>query len=574
VTECLRAARSCAKGNTDKGTMTQGRSRSRVAGVTIPLFSIRSRRDWGIGQITDLPAAADLFHRAGQRLVQVLPAHELADGETSPYGALSAFALDPIYIDVEAVADADEKLIDEALGAEGRAELARLRSLKTVDYHAVRSLKRKVLQKAFDRFRQNEIAKDSERSKALFAFVDHEGEWLRDHALYAALRAKHAGYGWSTWPDNERNRSPEILALASSPRDDGALGTKVIEEMYLQWLAHEQWRSARAALAKLGTTGILLMGDMPFIVGGESADVWAHREQFQTDVSLGAPPDDFSADGQSWGLPAYNWSTMDRDNLAWLRARAAHSAELFDRFRIDHVVGFFRQWVKKETNGVTPTVSTAPTSTNGAAPHVNGVAAVAAKGHFDPDQEPAQKVRGEKVLRAMIEAAGPGAVIAEDLGVIPDFVRETMSRLDLPGYKVLPWERDENFIPRDPRAFPELSVTTWSTHDTLPITQWWYALEDWERERIAKLDGIPLDLPEGERELALIKLLFSSRSELTLLLAQEILGDKSRINLPGTVTAENWTWRLDRPIEDLREDPTVQKRLEAIRDLASAAKRF
>ena len=158
--------------------------------------------------------------------------------------------------------------------------------------------------------------------------------------------------------------------------------------------------------------------------------------------------------------------------------------------------------------------------------------------------------------------------------MIPPFVRETMTRLELPGYKVLPWERDENFIPRDPRAFPELSVATWSTHDTLPITQWWYELADWERERIAKLDGIPLDLPEGERELALVRLLFSSRSDLTLLLAQEILGDKSRINLPGTVTSQNWTWRLDRPIEDLLEDPAVTARLDAIRRLAVATDRF
>src|SRR5690606_27552519 len=113
-------------------------------------------------------------------------------------------------------------------------------------------------------------------------------------------------------------------------------------------------------------------------------------------------------------------------------------------------------------------------------------------------------------------------------------------RLGLPGYKVLPWERDDT-IPRDPRHFPELSVATWSTHDTLPITQWWYELSDLERERLAALGGIPLDLPEPERELALLRLLFSARSALTLVLAQEILGDKTRINLPGTVTSDNWT---------------------------------
>lgn len=518
---------------------------ARLSGVTVPLSSVRTRADWGIGQITDLPLAAALFLRAGQRLVQVLPTHELADGETSPYGALSAFALDPIYITVEATPEVDRELIGRALADEGRLELERVRGSARVDYSTVRRLKRTVLREAFARFRERELAKSTARAGELFDFVDREGAWLRDHALYAALRASHSGYGWTTWPAAERDRSPEVLSLACSLRDDGGLRTRVLEEMYLQWIAHEQWRVSRA---EMNRQGISLMGDMPFIVGGESADVWAHRDQFRTDVSLGAPPDEFSVDGQSWGLPAYRWSTMDADNLGWLRARAEHSAELFDCFRIDHVVGFFRQWVKGE----------------GAGPH----------GRFDPESEAEQRARGEKVLRAVLDAAGRGSVVAEDLGVIPPFVRETMTRLEVPGYKVLPWERDDDFIPRDPRAFPELSVATWSTHDTLPITQWWYELKDWERERLAKLDGIALDLPEGERELALIRLLFSSRSRLTLLLAQEILGDKSRINLPGTVTDQNWTWRLPRPIEDLLDDPAVDARLAAIRRLAVAANRL
>lgn len=518
---------------------------ARLSGVTIPLFSVRTRKDWGIGQITDLPAAAALFLRAGQRLVQVLPTHELADGETSPYGALSAFALDPIYVTVEAVAEVDAELIERALGESGRAELDRVRAARSVDYAAVRALKRRVLAEAFARFRERELGSGSPRAQELSAFIEREGGWVRDHALYAALRAEHGGYGWSTWPAPERDRAPEVLALAASPRDDGALGTRVLEQMYLQWIAHEQWRRARA---EMRAAGVSLMGDMPFIVGGESADVWAHRDQFRTDVSLGAPPDDFSADGQSWGLPAYAWSVMDRDDLGWLRQRARHSAELYDRFRIDHVVGFFRQWVK-------------PSSPAGT------------RGHFDPEHEDEQRARGERVLRAMIEAAGRGSVVAEDLGMIPPFVRETMQRLELPGYKVLPWERDEDMIPRDPRAFPELSVATWSTHDTPPITRWWYELTDSERERLAELDGIPLDLPEPERELALLKLLLSARSELTLVLAQELLGDKGRINLPGTVTSENWTWRLSRPLEELSGDPAVQGRLEKIRRLTVMTQR-
>lgn len=515
---------------------------SRLSGVTIPLFSLRSRSDWGIGQITDLPAAAAFFLRAGQKLLQVLPTHELADGETSPYGALSAFAIDPIYIDVESIPEASPDLARAVLGDEGVATLMRVRKADAVDYAAVRTLKRRVLGASANRLREGG---DSDRKRAFEAWCEKEKGWLRDHALYAALRRSHDGYGWSTWPEPERERSPEILAVGASPKDDGALGSRVLEEMYLQWVAHEQWHAARE---KLRAMGVVLMGDMPFIIGGESSDVWAQRKQFRVDLSLGAPPDDFSADGQSWGLPAYDWQQMDADGFAWLRARAKHEATLFDRFRIDHVIGFFRQWVKKAGD---------------------------AKGYFDPGpDEAAQKDHGERLLRAVIEAAGQGTVIAEDLGVIPDWAREAMSRLELPGYKVLPWERDENFMPRDVKQYPELSVATWSTHDTFPITAWWYKFEDWERERLAKQAGIPLDLPEAERELALIRLLFSARSHLTLLLAQEVLGDKSRINLPGHVGPENWTWRLPRPLEELMEDPQVNARLAAIKQLSQDSGRF
>lgn len=518
---------------------------TRVSGVTIPLFSLRTRNDWGIGQITDLPACAAWLLKAGQRLIQVLPTHELSQGETSPYGALSAFAIDPIYIDVEAIPDLDAGSIAKRLGDEGMAELARVRTSKSVDYATVRNLKKRAFAEAFARFRDSELegGNGGARAHAFFAFVDREGAWLRDHALYVALRGSHDDHGWSTWPVDERDRDPKILMLAKARRDDGGIGTRVLEQMYLQWLAHEQWQAARAGLKKLG---VALMGDMPFIVGSESGDVWAHRDQFRTDVSLGAPPDDFAKGGQSWGLPAYDWTAMDADGLAWLRMRAKHAAALYDRFRIDHLVGFFRQWVQRGDEA----------------------------GEFVPPDEESQKARGEKVLRAIIEAAGPGAVIAEDLGVIPPFVRETMTRLGLPGYKVLPWEKDEHFMSRDPRSFPELSVATWSTHDTMPITAWWDELEPWERERLAALDAIPLDLPENERELALLELLFSARSELTLVLANELLGDKTRINTPGTVNDQNWTWRLPRPIEDLAEDPALVDRFAAIRALVASSGRL
>lgn len=527
----------------------------RMSGVTIPLFSIRSRTDWGIGQISDLPLAAAWLEGAGQRLLQVLPTQTLAEGETSPYGALSAFAIDPIYIAIEQVPELDEgtlnAYLDEGNG-ERRALLDRVRRAPRVDYRVVRALKKGALARAFERFRTNDLATSSTRARAMLAFARAEGSWLPDAALYAALRDVHAGYGWSTWPERERDRSPDLVALARRAIDDagaapamthdGELEIRVLEQIYLQWIAHEQWAEARA---KLASRNVLLMGDMPFVVGRESADVWAHREQFLSDVSVGAPPDDFAPEGQSWGLPPYDWKVMDADGLSWLRARARHAARLFDRFRIDHLVGFFRQWVS----------------------------APGERGHFIPTAQEAQIARGETSLRAFLDEATPFAIIAEDLGVIPAFVRETMAKLGVPGYKVIPWERDGNFMPFDPRSYPERSVATWSTHDTLPITAWWDKLEWWERERLAALRGMNVDTPRPERDYALFDLLFSARSELSLLLVTEVIGDGSRINTPGVVSDDNWTWRLPRPIEDLREDASLQERFSRIRQLVRGAGR-
>ena len=149
---------------------------SRVSGVTIPLFSVRTRDDWGIGQITDLPACAAWLLRAGQRLIQVLPTQELSQGETSPYGALSAFAIDPIYIAVSAIPDLDAEAIAKRLVEEALAELERVRSSPRVEYATVRALKRRVFHAAFKRFKEHElIDNNGVRARAFFAFIDREG---------------------------------------------------------------------------------------------------------------------------------------------------------------------------------------------------------------------------------------------------------------------------------------------------------------------------------------------------------------------------------------------------------------
>jgi 4-alpha-glucanotransferase len=510
----------------------------RKAGVVLPLFSVRTRRDWGIGQITDLPTCAAWIQRAGQKLLQILPPHELSPGENSPYGALTAFGLDPIYVGVEAIPDLDAGAIDEILGDEGKRTLERVRSAERVDYDVVRLLKARAFRVAFDRFRAREWERGTPRAARLAEFIRQERWWLDDLALYAVLREAHGGWGWMTWPQDERDRSTGAMNRA---RDDHA--RRILEVAYMQWTLLEQWREARRRMHELEVD---LMGDLPFIVGAESADVWSHASQFLLHLELGAPPDDFSADGQAWGLPAYDWLAMEADDLAWIRARARHAGLLYDRFRLDHVVGYFRQWVKRRDGPD--------------------------RGRFDPEGAEAQRARGQRVLGAMLEElraaddVDPPRAIAEDLGVVPPFAREALRELGMPGYRVLPWEKDGGVL-RDPHNFPTDSVASWSTHDTPPILAWWDELPEEDRTEFSKRTGIEPSMSDDPRTLAYLRHLYDASSELALVLVQELLGIRARINKPATVGAENWTWRLPRPIEDLAADGRLAAHFEAVRGL-------
>ena len=300
--------------------------------------------------------------------------------------------------------------------------------------------------------------------------------------------------------------------------------------------------------------GVELMGDVPFVVGSESADVWSHASQFQLQLSLGAPPDDFSADGQDWGLPPYDWLAMEVDDLAWVRMRARRAARLYDRFRLDHVVGYFRQWVRRKDG--------------------------CDCGRFDPAGTEGQRARGRRVLGAVLdelsrttERIDEPRAIAEDLGVVPAFVRESLREFGMPGYRVLPWEKDAHVF-RDPGAFPNESVVSWSTHDTAPIDAWWPELPEPDRAQLAQRACVAVGQDDDpDRSIGLLGDMYRAKSDLALVLVQELLGSKDRINTPGTVGPQNWTWRLPRPIEDLVDDPHVASRIDAIRALVGASGR-
>lgn len=497
--------------------------RGRRAGLVMPLFSLRSSEDWGVGEIPDLVAFSRWAAEAGFAAVMLLPFHEVWPGETSPYGAVTAFALDPVYLRLSACEDFDA-LGGEArvLSDEQRARLAACRAAGKVAWNEVRALKSAALGAMFAHFEAT--AAGTTRAQAFARFCEEEAHWLDDYALYHAL-ATARGPGWSHWPTELRQRDPEALAEARRQHRD-----RVVFRQYVEWLLTQQWMAAQAQAREMG---VEFGGDLPFVVSRDAADVWANQEKFRPELRLGAPPDDFSAEGQDWGLPVYHWEALRQANYGWLRARAARSRRLCSLWRIDHVVGLFRSYYKTEGG----------------------------ESGFLPPDEPSQVIQGKEALEAL---SGAGDILAEDLGVIPKFVRATLRELKVPGFKVLRWEKDDGIF-RDPASWDEVSVATTGTHDTEPQADWWDALPLVEKRAVLRLAKLDESLAESRfsdavRD-ALLRLVYASPSQLTLVPFQDALGLRGRVNLPGTVGEENWTYRMPMSLGDLRANEAETRRL-------------
>ncbi len=306
----------------------------RSAGLVVPLFSLHSSRSAGIGDIGDLAPLGAWMRRAGLAALQLLPVGTLPAGETSPYSALSAMAIDPVYISLADVADW------QALGGDVRLPLADQIALKgaraasAVRYAAVRQAKHAALRLAFSLFWDVDWVRTTARAGAFAAYVSWEEWWLGDYALYCALRERFDDRPWTEWPTALGNRDP--VALDEARRD---LEQEILFHQYVQWIADTQWEAARE---QLGQTR--LFGDFPFMVSADSADVWANQDTFRFDRTVGTPPDAFSATGQDWGLPVYRWDVMAAEDDRWLRQRARRMARLYDGYRVDHLVGFYRTY--------------------------------------------------------------------------------------------------------------------------------------------------------------------------------------------------------------------------------------
>lgn len=498
----------------------------RLSGILLPVFSFRSKDDLGIGDFGGFEGLFDWMEAARQRLVMVLPLLPTAPNDSSPYATRSAFGLNPLFIHLPSLPEFEASGGFGAFSDEHKKMLEEARAAHRIRYDLVFPIKNAALRRAFDRFEEDHFRTNSERARAFNGWVESQRDWLATYALFTAISEQRNHQGWWEWPEPLHKRDPKALAEANQ-----SLAREVRFREWLQWIAETQWTQVRQSAAK---RRILLCGDEPFIIGQDSADTWANPSILRRDARLGVPPDAFSATGQDWGLPYFDFDEMAKDDYQWLRFRARKAASYYDVRRVDHAVGYFRQWIRDEQ---TPT------------------------GRFIPQDETRHRKLGEHHFQILSKDAG---IIAEDLGVIPDWVRQTLMDLRLPGYRVLRWEKDQH-VYRNPHQFPSVSLATTGTHDTETLREWWESsIDAAERQEVAKvypeLQGVEVGQAFTPRiHEALIAACENSGSDLAIVPWQDALGTSERINLPGSMSDANWAYRMEQDTSELLRNAETRK---------------
>ena len=305
----------------------------RLAGTLVPVFSLRSEGSFGVGDFGDLKSMINLVYATGQRVLQILPVNDTTTThswqDSYPYSCISIFAIHPQYVDLRqlpALTNAKQRNDFEALREQ-------LNALPQIDYEQVNTAKIKYLRLLFAQEGSKVLS-----SKGFKQFMLQAGSWLVPYAQYCVLRDKYGTACFSQWPDhntwNEADRD-KLLRIRSQEYHEASFW------YYVQYILHNQLLEAHQYARK---KHVILKGDIPIGVSRYGCDVWTEPRYFNLNGQAGAPPDDFSVNGQNWGFPTYNWDAMLKDGCQWWIRRFQNMAQYFDAYRIDHVLGFFRIW--------------------------------------------------------------------------------------------------------------------------------------------------------------------------------------------------------------------------------------
>ena len=455
----------------------------------------------GIGDLGAAERWLDWLAEAGQGLWQVLPLGP-AGLSGSPYDGPSSYAGDPMLISLVELADTG-LLTDDTL-----APAAPFSSSK-VDLAAVREWKARRLEEAWRALGARGADDPLARELDAWARAPEQSAWCEDWALFAAL-GDHYRAPWVDWPAGLRDRSPEALEEARREHAD-----RIGFHRFAQFLFWREWAAVRRHAAGLG---LRILGDLPIYAGLDSAEVWCHRQLFDLAPDgrplhvSGVPPDAYAEDGQLWRHPLYLWDRMKEDGYRWWIARLRHAFGTADLVRIDHFRGFAGYW------------------------EVPGEDETAAGGRWRTGP-------GLDLFDAVRETLGDLPVVAEDLGIITDDVRELLRELGLPGMRVLQFGLEEGGGEHLPSAWePNLVVYT-ATHDSDTSLGWYVGLERQVRRRVRRALG-----PEAEVNWAMIRAVMTSVADTAVIPLQDLLGlgSEARFNTPGTAQG-NWGWRFEWP---------------------------
>jgi 4-alpha-glucanotransferase len=405
----------------------------RRAGVVVPLFSVYSDKSNGIGDFCDLKQIVKWCRMTNISVLQLLPLNDTGS-DFSPYNSVSSFALDPMYISLKELKGVNLEPFKSRL----RDIKKKFKTGKSILDYGIKQEKLNILKEIYS----VSYVKDQRK---FILFKENNKYWLDDYVLFKVLKEKYNGLEWENWGESVKLRDENILIKLS---EDFEKQTEFYK--WVQWQLFEQLLSFKKFATE---NSVIIIGDIPFLVSRDSADVWSHQNYFRLNYSSGAPPDMYLSLGQRWGMPPYQWEKLEADKFLYIKEKIKFAGNFYDMYRIDHFIGIFRIW----------------TIDNNTPSDMGGI-----EGKFVPEEESLWEEHGKKILDAMLEIDNI-MPCAEDLGTVPPCSYKVLEDYGIPGIDVQRWTRDWNNTYKflTPDKYRINSVATLSTHDSSSFAQWW-----------------------------------------------------------------------------------------------------
>ena len=576
----------------------------RGAGVAVPVFSLRSKDSFGVGEFNDIKHLVDWAVKAGQSVIQLLPINDTTMTHTwqdsYPYNAVSSFALHPQFIHLPAAGVRQDAAYKE--------KKAQLEALPAIDYEAVNGAKLEILRKLYKGAKGKATLESAEYKK----FQADNDDWLLPYAVFSVLRDIHGTPEFGKWKQLSTYNAKKVDAFAGEHADEVGF------YCYIQFLLDKQLKEA---VEYAHVHGVALKGDLPIGVSRNSVDAWQHPHLFHMDSQAGAPPDAFAEDGQNWGFPTYNWEEMAKEGYKWWKERMRKMSEYFDAFRIDHILGFFRIWEipvphksglmghfnpalpyseqelnnmgfnPREGEGTDVLFVEDPRRPGWWHPRISGqktsrYAALPEGQKYRYDQlstdffwyrhDDFWRQQAMQKLPALLRSTGMLSC-GEDLGMIPGCVPSVMDQLNILSLEIQRMPKDPKDTFGHPDRYPYWCVCATGTHDTSPLRAWWEEDRGLTQRYFNEVLGCEGDAPyfcEPWVADLIIAQHMHSPAMLAILPLQDWLATDGEVRYNGNPADERinvpaipryyWRYRMHCTLESLQENDKLNGHIRAL----------